>query len=53
MMEAVDQKLYGAIRELKKFQIDRVIGIGGTVTTLASVVQRLEAYDPKKFIIFI
>ena len=48
MMEAVDQKLYGAIRELKKFQIDRVIGIGGTVTTLASVVQRLEAYDPKK-----
>ncbi|HHY90920.1 MAG TPA: Ppx/GppA family phosphatase [Clostridiales bacterium] len=48
MAKKVDHTLYDAIGDLKKFQIDRVIGIGGTITTLASVVQKLETYDPKR-----
>ncbi len=48
MVQAIDQTLCETVNQLKKFQIDRVIGIGGTITTLACVVQELEIYDSKQ-----
>ncbi|QEK11088.1 Ppx/GppA family phosphatase [Crassaminicella thermophila] len=48
MIKAIDNMLEKTIYQLGKFKIDKVIGIGGTVTTIAAVAQKLEVYDREK-----
>ena len=40
-------RVFNELVELKKFRCDQVIGLGGTVTTLAAVLHKVQPYDPK------
>ncbi|MFT9494021.1 Ppx/GppA family phosphatase [Anaerosolibacter sp.] len=44
----IDQIILPTIKKLEKMKIDRVIGIGGTATTIASVHLKLSTYDRDK-----
>jgi exopolyphosphatase/guanosine-5'-triphosphate,3'-diphosphate pyrophosphatase len=46
--EEIDQVILPTIAKLKEMKIDRVIGIGGTATTIAAVHLKLEVYDRDK-----
>lgn len=44
----IDSVIEDTIDTIKKYNIKNVVGIGGTITTLSSMVQELEIYDMKK-----
>ncbi|MCT4620713.1 MAG: Ppx/GppA family phosphatase [Marinisporobacter sp.] len=48
MEKAIEDKIKDTIHSLCKFKIDRVIGIGGTATTIAAVSKRMKVYDKEK-----
>ncbi|MCT4604622.1 MAG: Ppx/GppA family phosphatase [Marinisporobacter sp.] len=48
MKKEIDDKIKDTISSLCKFKIDRVIGIGGTATTLAAVSKKMNVYDQEK-----
>ncbi|KXZ40592.1 exopolyphosphatase / guanosine-5'-triphosphate,3'-diphosphate pyrophosphatase [Alkalithermobacter thermoalcaliphilus JW-YL-7 = DSM 7308] len=46
--EYITDNLKGTIEKIKEFDINKVVGIGGTITTLSSVDMNLETYDMEK-----
>ncbi len=44
----IKRKLRRTIRKVKIFEVEYVIGVGGTISTLAAVDLRLDKYDSKK-----
>lgn len=48
LIQGIDAVAENAIRILTKYSVDRVIGIGGTATTLGAMHKKLEVYDPKQ-----
>lgn len=47
-IKCIDNVLEWELTKLKKFSFERLIGIGGTATTLAAVDQAMVAYDQEK-----
>lgn len=48
MRDYIKEKLGSTIREVKKFEPVYVIGVAGTITTLAAIDLKLAAYDSEK-----
>ncbi|QZY54728.1 Ppx/GppA phosphatase family protein [Crassaminicella profunda] len=48
MENTIDEIIKETIDYLCKFKIDKVIGIGGTVTTIAAVSKKMKVYDKDK-----
>lgn len=46
--DEIKDMLAGVVEPIKKAGLNNLIGVGGTVTTLAAVDQRLEIYDPAR-----
>lgn len=45
MVKAIDKMIESTINYLHHYKIDKVIGIGGTATTVAAVSKKLKVYD--------
>ncbi len=46
--QEIARLLLPVIAKVKEQQISRLVAVGGTATTLAAIIQKLEHYDPKK-----
>ncbi len=48
MRDYIEDKIRGTIEDIKKFKSLSVVGVAGTITTLAAIDLKLEAYDSEK-----
>ncbi len=46
--EEISELLRPALEEIKSLSLKNLVGVGGTVTTLAAIDQRLAVYDPER-----
>jgi len=47
-VEEIEALLKPVLNRIRKDKIKRLVGVGGTVTTLAAIIQGLKVYDPSK-----